>query len=551
VNLSAPQTELQTSSIAPSEATGSTLRDRCIAWLENAIFAVIVILVLAIPHPTRIVLYAFRAIWLLWALRLLFGRNHLRMRPLYLPVFAFVVLVFLATVHSYEPLLSWDRIERFTEAFLVLPIAENLRSMRRMKWLVALLLASSMVSAARTGWQYVHGIGTRLVTVAPGSALGRSGVLSNDIVQAINGHPTRTPEQWREAIAATRNDAQLHLRLARAWPYYERVDRVVPRAALDEWLAWPGAKIARGRPVRAQGHFYHYVPYAGLMMLLGLIAFGLVLTCPATRFGLRVVLAGIFAALLACLVATVSRAHLGAFLVAALIIFCIQVRGPLRMAAVALFVVAVIAGSMWLRKERGVSWYSAEDAGTEYRLLMWRDGVRLVREHPLLGIGPDSEMGDTVRWNLEAYRRYPLIGHFHSSPVEIAVTCGLPALAALVWVFAAYFGLLIGYLKRVGRLAPTRQSFADPTRLPQELPLPAAQVVSKQPAIEQPQWFPRGLTLGLLGGAIALVITSFVHYIVGDAEVMILVWVMMSLAAAITTSLATDDAGLANTQRPA
>lgn len=521
--MSAPQTEIVKKPLESggAEASGGravSRRDTCVRWLDNAVFLATAVLVLAIPHPTIIVYYAFRAIWLLWAVRLLLGKNNLRVRPLYLPIVIFVGLAFMATVHSYEPLLSWNRVEKYAELLVVIPIAENLRSVRRMKWLIALLLASSMVSALRTGWQYWHGIGTRLVAVAPKSQLGKGGVLSDDIVQEINGHPTRTPKQWQKALEETRNDAQLHLRLARAWPYYERVDRVIPRAAFDEWLAWPGAKVAPGRPVRAQGHFYHYVPYAGLMMELGLIAFGLLLTTPKARWRLRALLAVVFMALLTCLVATVSRAHLGALLVGCLVVFCIQARGRWRMAAVGVFIVALVVGSLWLRKERGVSWYSSGDVSIEYRLLMWRDSVRLIREHPLLGIGPDSELGDNLRWNLEAYRRYPLIGHFHSSPIEVAVTCGLPALAVGVWLLAEYFSLLLRLLKKMGG----RGSSVAPA-------LSHASVVAPAPF----DCFPRGLVLGFFGGAIALVISSFVHFITGDAEVMILVWFSMGVTVAL------------------
>ena len=150
-NLSAPHTELanESSQLKPdAHAPGATLRDRCIRWLEEISFAAIAVLVIAIPHPTAVVLYAFRAIWLLWTVRLLLGKNHLRLRPLYLPIVIFVTLVFLSTVHSYEPLLSWDRIERFTEMLIVLPIAENLRSLRRMKLLIVLLLAAPVAAQA-------------------------------------------------------------------------------------------------------------------------------------------------------------------------------------------------------------------------------------------------------------------------------------------------------------------------------------------------------------------------------------------------------------------
>jgi len=212
------------------------------------------------------------------------------------------------------------------------------------------------------------------------------------------------------------------------------------------------------------------------------------------------------------------------------------VRGWLRAAAVAGFVVAMVVGAVWLRKERGVYWYSQDDAGTQFRLLMWRDSPRLIREHPLLGIGPDSELGDTRRWNLEAYRRYPLVGHFHSSPIEIAVTCGLPALAALVWLLAAYFHLLIGLLRRferrfAGELGTGASLYPVPNRTGAA---PNTTGAAPTRAHDVAEWFSRGLVLGFLGGAIALVISSFVHYIVGDAEVMILVWMSMAVAVGLS-----------------
>jgi O-antigen ligase len=125
--------------------------------------------------------------------------------------------------------------------------------------------------------------------------------------------------------------------------------------------------------------------------------------------------------------------------------------------------------------------------------------LRLIPQHPVFGVGPDSVMLYGDQWNIQAYKRLPLRSHFHSTYIQLAVDCGLPCLASFVWLMAAYLIFLGRTWKR---------------------------------ALDW-EWFPRGALLGIFGGVIGFVLTAFIHYNLGDGEVMILVWLFMGIAMAL------------------
>ena len=134
---------------------------------------------------------------------------------------------------------------------------------------------------------------------------------------------------------------------------------------------------------------------------------------------------------------------------------------------------------------------------------MWRDSIKLIRAHPLVGVGLDSISGDWQRWDLEAYRRFPLHTHFHSTPIQLAVECGLPTV--VVWI-----GLMTAYLVFLVRLLRLTRHQG---------------------------WFAQGLSLGILGGQVAFLLISFLQYNFGDAEAMIVFWFCMGLVLAVHRAL--------------
>src|SRR5262249_15148809 len=79
-----------------------------------------------------------------------------------------------------------------------------------------------------------------------------------------------------------------------------------------------------------------------------------------------------------------------------------------------------------------------QDVTVRDRLAMWQSGLRMIRDHPGLGVGP----GQVRSW-YPLYRRpeavRPSTGHLHNSPIQIAAERGLPALAIWLWVWIVFF----------------------------------------------------------------------------------------------------------------
>ncbi|MGE5205414.1 MAG: O-antigen ligase family protein [Chlamydiota bacterium] len=464
-----------------------------VLWLEHSIYLALLVMALAEPFSTGTVLFIFRIAAGLWLLKLILTGFQVRRDPLALPLLLFLAGAGISTVFSYAPLLSWERMGWYSLALVFFLVTQNVKAGPQLKWLVIALLLSSSITAIQTGWQFTAGIGTRLLNVAPG-AMSEAGLRPRDIVREINGHSVRRLWLWRRALHLTDHDAVLHMRVARPFPgglnYYYTA---VPRAAIDAWLRTPGQLVAQGYPLRAQGHFYHAIPYAGMLMEIAALCWGLLLASGCAKKGKRVLLALIFAALAASLWATVTRSYVLALLAACLVTLWMT-RSKARLVAIAAAVAILIAGSFWIRDQRRLSWFNSREPGTEFRMMMWEASPRLIRQHPLLGIGLDSVQLPGNPFGIEAYRLFPLKhAHFHSTYIELAVDCGLPVLGLWLWLMVAYFR----HLRRLLQ-ASTRAS-----------------------------WFYRGLVMGIFAGALAFYLGCLVQYTLGDGEVMPLVWLFM------------------------
>ena len=264
-------------------------------------------------------------------------------------------------------------------------------------------------------------------------------------------------------------------------------------------LEQPGV-VGRAHPIRARGTLGTMVTYAEVLLQLTLVLWGLSLAAIQARQKLWWPLAAILVLTGIVLVATLTRASLLSCFVGGVVVFWLCVpRAWARASSLAVVLIALLGASLVVRHQRKLGMIAREDAGTDYRVLMWEDGFRLARQHPLLGVGMDSIK---VRWRefgIRAYERYPLRGHFHSTPIQIAAERGLLTLAAWIWVIVVYLRLLLRLIRRI----------------PPE------------------NWFARGLALGIFGAAVGFVSSSFVHFNLGDSEVQMLFWFLMGLAFAI------------------
>jgi O-antigen ligase len=135
----------------------------------------------------------------------------------------------------------------------------------------------------------------------------------------------------------------------------------------------------------------------------------------------------------------------------------------------------------------------------QYRFLMWRDAVRLVRDHPFLGIGMESLKSHWQEWHIQAYEKFPLHSHFHSSPIQIAVERGLLTLAAWLWLLAGYSQVLVRLLRTTGKR----------------------------------DWRLHGLALGMASATCAFLLGSLTDYNWGDSEVVMVFWMFVGWTLAL------------------
>jgi putative inorganic carbon (HCO3(-)) transporter len=83
-------------------------------------------------------------------------------------------------------------------------------------------------------------------------------------------------------------------------------------------------------------------------------------------------------------------------------------------------------------QQRFFSIFDAQDINRRDRLAMLEAGTRIVRDHPLTGVGPDMVLRTYPDYRTaDAVLEMP--PHLHNVPVHIAAERGLPALAVWLW----------------------------------------------------------------------------------------------------------------------
>jgi O-antigen ligase len=268
-------------------------------------------------------------------------------------------------------------------------------------------------------------------------------------------------------------------------------------------------QVITDRPARARAFYSHYVTYAAVLQLLGCLVFGLWLT----HWRYSPFSTAVFTALLLvfglALLMTLTRASWLAFAFGCVVELCFFVKHWSRNVIIPAIVCVAIAGtSLAMHRWRSTGIIDLNDPGDDYRLLMWRDGIRLIESHPWFGVGMNVVRDVPAKFDLAAVKKYGVLLHFHSTPIQIGVESGLLVLAAWVALMAAYWLMLLRLVMQTGKAG-------DP--------------------------FPYGLSLGILGAASGFLMTSIVHYDYGDSVVVFLFWFLAGLALAVDGQLRDRD----------
>ena len=142
---------------------------------------------------------------------------------------------------------------------------------------------------------------------------------------------------------------------------------------------------------------------------------------------------------------------------------------------------AIVGTSAAMHRLRGTELIDPNNPGDDYRVLMWRDGLRIVRQHPWFGVGMNT-VRDACNSLTSLPTRNTPCAQTSTTPIQIAVESGLPALLCWVALMGCYGAMLI----RMVTCARKREDF-----------------------------FHYGLALGILGGTTGFA-GSLVQYDYGD-----------------------------------
>jgi O-antigen ligase len=189
---------------------------------------------------------------------------------------------------------------------------------------------------------------------------------------------------------------------------------------------------------RPQGVLGHYMTYSGLLMLVTCAAVSRVMFAKHHRMWAALVLP----ALVLALGVTFTRsAWVGACAGVGLLFLLRDFRLLALLPVAAALFLAVGPPSLTARL---YSTFSLSDPSNIDRVAMWRSGVRIIKDDPLTGVGPNMV--------IQVYPHYrdktavnQLNPHLHNVPLQIAAERGLPALAVWVWFIVT---LIRDFLRR-------------------------------------------------------------------------------------------------------
>ena len=483
---------------AEQNASGRWLR-----LLDGVIFFFLCLFAILLPHSIKGAQHSWQIACVLWLLKLAVERRRPFPQPLTAPLLAYVVFSAISTVLSPEPYVSWVGMKFVCLVLVGILFAQNLQRLSQVRIIVFLLLLSGLAAAAFTAWQYTYGIGVQVKSILSESTLSRAGLRPDDIITRINRHSVHTPAQLERAVREAPAGNILRIDFLRGSPFRRQSTFTTREAFRNSGLGTQDLRLVRGKPVRAQGTLRHYGTFAETLMPIGCLAWAMLLSAASPRPALRALLAVIFLSLVMTILATQGRAAVAGLAAGCFVALELLSGKRRRIWANAFLGLLLVMATLWIRHTRGLGWIAVRDAGTQYRLLMWEDGLRLVSQHPWFGVGMDTIFNHWQEWNIRAFALYHAQWNFHSDVVQIAVERGLLTLAAWLWFVVAS----LMFLRRLLHRVRTQSRFAT------------------------------GVVAGALAGFVAFLVPSLVEYCLYDETLVMLLFLFFGIAVAVDRML--------------
>jgi hypothetical protein len=416
--------------------------DACLAIVADSVFATaanrfllicLFLFAVSLPHSIASAHFALSCACVAWVVRDGALRKwHFIRTPLDLPLLWFSGLTLLSAIFSVEPNISLPKLKSLLLFGALYLLVTNL-SARAIKPLLAVVLLSALAGVLFSFGDKLYGRGVTIQAIAADSPL-------------LHDQPLETYLQPGDTIwmIARRRVYSLSdtRRILRRQPVGKPVDieaihngdpipTVVTATPALQASENPLGLTVSGRTqrFRVSGFGRQFQTYAEQMQLLALFCYGLLLVkLPTRRYGLG--LSALFLCFAGGLILTSTRAVLATFLVTLLVLPWLSRR---RQASALGLTLVLLLGGMGYGLMQNVRSIEGMQDSLMRRVEYMRAGLRMIPQHPLLGVGMDSATAHWRDWNFPG----KFITHTHSTLIQVAMERGLPALAVLLWLWMA------------------------------------------------------------------------------------------------------------------
>jgi len=486
--------------------------------LERTAFVFMILMFVAAPHSIAATQIAWLTGMFIWVVRLFFKpRPHLVRTPLDIPLWIFFIWSIVSSLFSYDPPVSLDKLRNVALFLIFYYVINVVRTKRAVVFLAFMMITSTMVSVVWTPIERIIGRGVEIGGVSKESPLTKALLYDGDTLLKANGKKIRTPD---DLIGEMQANESTKLYVYRPDSYFtvevKRADLLSGAGALEQLgiAGW-----TRSRNWRSVGFYGHYTTFAEVLQLVASLAFGLFIASLSNKFTSpkrgedreaeqkttnagwqTLILAACLALMSFALLLTVTRASQLGFLISAAAIVSLFGNRKMFLTLAAIILPVALLGLLFLQQSRQVGFFDTQDGSIKWRQTVYREGVDLWTKnarHFTVGVGMDSIKKYAGEWHLFDDGRLPM-GHFHSTPLQLLVERGLPALLLWLWVLWIY-----------GRTLLRRFRF---------------QIQNSD------DWREKGIVFGCFGGMIGFCASGLVHYNLGDAEVAMVFFMLMGLS---------------------
>lgn len=462
-------------------------------WANRALIFFLLLFALSVPHSVAAAHISLNLCLISWIARdLSLRRLHFARTPVDLPLLCFISLTVISSIFSVEPAISLPKLKALLLFGVIYIIVTNLHP-RGVPLVLGLLLLSGAVGAGYSLADKMMGRGMTINAIAEDSPLAGTKLKPGDVIWMIAKRRVYTPEDAARVIRRHRAGEVLEVEgLHEGW------DLPVSLPVTDELKARANPLgISAGGPTRqfrVSGFSRQFQTYAEQMQIFALLVYGGLITGlrwgkrrPGIWLKLACLLFTLFAA---ALVFTATRAVIASFIIAVVLV---SISGGNRLTAIAAVLIALLLGGFGfyvITKTRDQTTIRFNDDSTARRISYMKAGLRVIPKRPLTGVGMDSVKLHWQEWGFPG----EYITHTHSTPIQIAMDRGLPALATYLWLMATIIILLW-------------RSYRN--EIESELS--------------------RSLMLGSLGAFAGFSISSLTNYNFGDSEIVMLLLLILSL----------------------